>query len=221
MKYQFSPGKLVAMVFFVLAFSTDVRSEIISKVPGDFGWRKSVPLHLILSRRVVQDLGLSMEVAQNLKSLHEQIQREVEEARRNTNQNNVLKPDPWVRRYDWNDAILHAARNRYRVEISQLLTEQQQERLYQIHIQRQRKPTDVLCDPEVAKALSLTGAQRAEIYQRHWAVVKAEMDEVKMGSRYKGPRSSTLEQDCPETIMEILSEEQRQEFQRLQGQPLK
>jgi hypothetical protein len=105
--------------------------------------------------------------------------------------------------------------------LNELLTSKQQERLYQIHLQKQRKPTDTLCDPEVAKALGLTEAQRAEIHQRHREVVRAEMDRVKLGSRYSGPSSSALEEKCPETVMKILTAEQRQAFEQLQGQPLK
>lgn len=223
MKNQLIHGNLLTVAAFVLVFCADVRAEIISKVPGDFGWRKSLPLHLILSTQVVADLGLSSDVSLKLKTLHKQIQREVEAERAKPHQEAPKAPkvEPWVRRYEWNDAILHSVRNRHTDELNQLLTNEQQERLYQIHLQRQRKPTDVLCDPEVAKALSLNGSQRAAIYQRHYEVVRAEMNEVKMGREYKGPSSATLEDACPELVMKILTEEQRQSFQKLRGRPLK
>ncbi len=147
MTNNFSPSSLFTMVVIVSALSTNVRSEIISKVPGDFGWRKSLPLHLILSTQVVEDLGLSKEVAQKLKTLHDQIQRQVESERPKAPQE-TRRVEPWVRRYPWNDAILHAVRNHHTDELNQLLTTEQQERLYQIHLQKQRKPTDVLSDPK-------------------------------------------------------------------------
>jgi hypothetical protein len=214
---------IFAIGIFGSTFSTEVRAEIISRIPGDFGWRKSIPLQLILAKGVVEDLGFSAEVAGKLKQLHEQIQGEVEAERRKptTDSSNAPAPDKRVRRYEWNDAILHTVRNRHTDELNALLTSQQQERLHQVHLQGQRKRTDALCDPGVANQLGLTATQRSEIYQRHWEVVKAEMDEVKQGTKYTGPSSSSLESACPETVMKILTEEQRQSFERLHGQPLK
>src|SRR5690349_5457836 len=192
----------------------DVRDEIVSRIPGDFGWRKSIPLQLILAKEVVEDLGLSEEVAHKLKQLHEQIQKEVEAERSKGTKSSPSAPPPdrWVRIYEWNDAILHLVRNRHTDELNDLLTSQQQERLYQIHLQKQRKPTDTLCDPGVAKELGLTDAQRSEIHERHREVVRAEMDEVKLGRKYTGPSSSTLEKRYPETVLKILTDEQRQAF---------
>lgn len=223
MRHQYLPRILLAIGIFGSTLSTEVSAEIISRIPGDFGWRKSIPLQLILAKEVIEDLGLSEKVAHKLKQLHEQIQEEVEAERRKPTQNSPNAPTPKkrVRRYEWNDAILHTVRNRHTDELKALLTSQQQERLHQIHLQEQRKRTDALCDPGVANELGLTATQRSEIYQSHWEVVKAEMDEVKRGMKYTGPSSSSLESACPETVMKILSEEQRQSFERLQGQPLK
>lgn len=223
MRQQYLLRILFAIGVFGSTLSTEVSAEIISRIPGDFGWRKSIPLQLILAKEVIEDLGLSEKVAHKLKQLHEQIQEEVEAERRKPTQNSPNAPTPKkrVRRYEWNDAILHTVRNRHTDELKALLTSQQQERLHQIHLQEQRKRTDALCDPGVADELGLTAKQRSEIYQSHWEVVKAEMDEVKRGIKYTGPSSSSLESACPETVMKILSEEQRQSFERLQGQPLK
>lgn len=223
MAWQKPSQRTVWSAVFILAVVTEVRGEIISRVPGDFGWKKSVPLQLILEKRVVEDLGLGAEVSQKLKQLHEQIQREVETERRNATQDGQNKApiDRWVQKYEWNDAVLHTVRNRHIKEVNELLTADQQNRLYQIHLQGQKKPTDVLCDKGVAKELGLSESQQSQILRLHLEVVKAEMDSVKGGGNYSGPSSSSLEKAVPEKVMQVLTEEQRKKLQELRGQPLK
>lgn len=201
----------------------DASAEIISRIPGDFGWRKSVPLHLILARDVVEDLGLKEETAQKLKQLHEQIQKEVaaEQSKATQSSPSTPRPDRWVRVSPWDDSTLHLVRKRHTDEMNELLTPQQQERLYEIHLRKQRKATDTLCDSEVAQKVGLTSAQRSEIIAKHREVVRAEMDKVKLGGKYTGPSSATLEDRCPEAVMKILTDEQRQAFEQLQGRSLK
>ena len=213
----------LSLAVFVSTHCAEVRAEIGSKVPGDFGWRKSLPLHLITSKQVVDDLGLSPEIAQKLKALHDQVQREVAAELSKPNQKTPNEPyrDPAMKTYQWNTTALHNVRNRHMDEINQLLTAQQQERLYQIHIWKQDRPTDALCDPGVAKALALTGAQVTQIQNKHWAVVDAELKEVMSKGRNNKPSYITLYASVPEAVMKILSEEQRQSFERLQGPPLK
>jgi len=211
-----------AIGVFGLTLCAEVRAEIVYRIPGDFGWRKSIPLQLILDKDVIDDLELSPAAASKLRQLHEQIQVEIGPERQKSI-NAIPKPqaaDRWVRRYQWNDAILHTARKRHTDELNELLSSQQQERLHQIHIQRQRKLTDALCDPAVAAELGLTDTQRTEIRQRCWEVVKAEMDEVKGKGKSNGPNSATLDNQLPETLIKILSDEQRQAFERFQGRPL-
>ncbi len=58
-----------------LAHAAEVQAEVIYKIPGGFGWKKSLPLQLIFDKAVAEDLGLSEEVTQKLKSLHEQLLR--------------------------------------------------------------------------------------------------------------------------------------------------
>ncbi len=56
--------------------------EHIYRMPGDFGWRKSIPLQLLISREIVKDLGISDSDARRLNRLHEQIEAEVKVERR-------------------------------------------------------------------------------------------------------------------------------------------
>jgi hypothetical protein len=228
---------LIRVVFACTAFGlaplTEVRAELLYRVPGDFGWRKSLPLQLILDKDVIEDLGLNEEVARKLKQLHEKVQTEVEAERRKPLDDRQNKPRPnwWVQTYQWNDEILHTVRNRHRQDLDELLTTQQQERLYQIHLQRQPRPanpyslkprpTDALSDSGVAKELGLTDAQRAQIYQIQWEPVKAERDEVKGVDKDTTAGSGDLYRACPEKVMKVLTDEQRQAFERLRGKPLK
>lgn len=206
-----------AFAIFFLAHAAEVQAEVIYKIPGDFGWKKSLPLQLIFDKAVAEDLGLSEEVTQKLKSLHEQIQSEVETERLKLPKASPNASERMVRKYDWNEAILHDVRNRYRKELNELITSKQQDRLNQIYLKRQRAPTDTLSDSGVAQELKLTGTQRAEIYKIHWEYVKAEMDEIK--GRRVGPDSSALKEDAPEKVMGV-TDEQRQAFELLRGKPL-
>jgi hypothetical protein len=223
MKWQNPSQRTLLFAVSILAIATEVRGEIVSRVPGDIGWKKSIPLQLILEKRVIEDLGLSADVSQKLTQLHEQIQMEVDAERRNAPQDGQNKApiDRWVRKYEWNDPILHTVRNRHSKELNELLTSDQQNRLYQLHLQSQKKPTDVLCDKGVAKELGLSESQQSQILRLHLEVVKAEMDSVKAGGNYSGPSSSSLEKAVPEKLMQVLSEEQRKKLEELRGQPLK
>ncbi|MGA2034978.1 MAG: SUMF1/EgtB/PvdO family nonheme iron enzyme [Thermoguttaceae bacterium] len=225
-----------ACAVFVLALSTEIRAEGTYLIPGDFGWRRSLPLEVlfacrffpadrygrvtgefILDPNVVEDLGLSADVAHELLRLHNQIRMEVNEERHRPPKDDPNKPPPDKQPYDE-----HTVRKRHMKELNQLLTPQQQERLYQIHIQRQRRFTDALSDPGVAKAIGLTDAQRSQIYQLHWEVSHAEHLESgeKSTGDYTGPSSDALYKACPEKIMKILSDDQRQKFEKLKGASL-
>ena len=230
---------------FVFAFSvclvaapSETRAEVVYQIPGDIGWRRTPPLQILLTDRydghtvefildpnVVEDLGLSAEVAQKLEQLHKQILIEASEERHKPRTDDPNKPphDRYVRQDFWNDEILHTVRKRHTKELDELLTPQQQERLYQLNIQKQRRFTDALSDSGVAKAVGLTDVQRFQIYQLHLQVLRAEMDEIKdeaRGGSDNGQKSDTLYQACPEKIMKLLSDEQRQAFEKLRGKPL-
>jgi hypothetical protein len=206
----------------VVVLPSPVRGEVISKIPGDFGWRKSVPLQLIVEPAVIKDLGLTPDAAQRLQKLHEEMQVEVQAERLQAAKDNPSPPrtDRRVRKYEWNDPIVHKVRNRHQRELDQLLTPDQQSRLQEILVQKQRQRTDALADSEVAAELGLTEAQRGEIYRLYNAVVQAEMDEVKRRGRYQGPGSGTLERAVPEKVIKLLTDEQRESFEKLRGKPL-
>lgn len=213
---------LLAGILLATTLEVEVRAQIVSKVPGPFGWKKSVPLHLILDKGVANDLGLSPETTGELKRLHEQIQADVEVLRRAPANNPQFAPRTpgYVARRPWNDELLHSVRNRYTERINDLLSPEQQERLHQIHLQVQPKPTtDVLLDPGVAKELGLSDKQRSDIYQRHYEVVRAEIDEGKQGRKFTGPRYGQLELEVPEKVLNLLTPEQRQRFEQLGGKP--
>jgi Tol biopolymer transport system component len=223
-----------ACAVFVLAVSTEIRAEIVYKIPRDFGWRRSLPLDVlftcrffpadrygrvtgefILDPNVVEDLGLSADVAHKLERLRNQILKEVDEER-----HKLPGDDP---KKQPSDEILHTVRNRHMKELNELLTPQQQERLYQIHIQKRPRLVDTLSDSGVANAIGLTDAQRSQIHQLHWDVEKAEKDEIKSEARgvdYTGPDSNALYKACPEKIMKVLSDDQRQKFEKLRGASL-
>ena len=105
--------------------------------PGDFGWRKSVPLHLILHAAVISDLGLTDEVAGKLQNLQRRVQGDIEEALAQARSSD----DPKTRIYlpkelvGKNLKILHTIRIKYAEQIDGLLTTGQQMRLHQIHLQ--------------------------------------------------------------------------------------
>jgi hypothetical protein len=222
----------------IVAAPPETHAEIGRLIPGDVGWRRSPPLQILLTDRydghtvefildpnVVEDLGLSAEVAQKLEQLHKQILIEASEERQKPRTDDPNKPphDRHVRQEFWNDEIWHTVRKRHTKELNELLTPQQQERLHQLNIQKQPRFTDALSDSGVAKAVGLTDAQRAQIYQLHWEVLKAEMDQIKdeaRGGGDNGEKTNTLYRACPEKIMKLLSDEQRQAFEKLRGTPL-
>jgi hypothetical protein len=206
----------------VVVLPSPVRGEVISKIPGDFGWRKSVPLQLIAEPAVIKDLGLTPDAAQRLQKLHEEIQAKVQAERLQAAKDNAKAPEPrrHVRRYPWNDPLLHQVRNRHCQELDELLTPEQQSRLQEILIQKQRQRTDPLADSDIAAQLDLTKAQRAEIERLYFQVVKAEMDEIKTRGKSQGPGSTTLERAVPEKVIKLLTDEQRESFEKLRGKPL-
>ena len=128
---------LLLFAAFVLSGTTAVQAEVYGP-PGEFGWRKSVPLHFVQLAWVVSDLGLDAEAAGKLKDLQHQVQADFEEALSKARSSK----DPKTRMFltdelrGKNPEILHTIRNKYAEQINSLLTLEQQMRLHQIHLQR-------------------------------------------------------------------------------------
>ncbi|MCX6630066.1 MAG: hypothetical protein NTW28_20810, partial [Candidatus Solibacter sp.] len=222
----------IACAVFVLALSTEIHAEGIYLIPGEFGWGRTLPLEVLFTCRlypadrdsritgerildsdVVADLGLSRDAAQKIEQLHNQILAEYDAERRKVPKEDLNKePDR---------GLFYTVRNRHRKEFDDLLTPQQQERLDQIHLQTPRQITDALSDSGVANAVGLTEAQRSQIHQLHWEVSHAEHLESgeKATGDYTGPSAKSLYDACPGKIMKLLSDEQRQKFEKLRGAP--
>lgn len=225
-------------IMFLWMGTIHVQAEVYGP-PGDFGWRKSVPLHLILHAAVVSDLGLNEEIAGNLKELQRRVQGEFEEALGKARSSDdprtrIFLPKELVGK---NPEILHTIRLKYAEQIENLLTKEQQMRLHQIHLQYGTfasdarlfsfgridaiNNADVLSDSAVAKELELSAGQRQEIRSIHMAITRAEGAKVKMGKNYNGPDYHDLEMERSEKIMKVLTSDQREAFQKLKGTPLK
>lgn len=228
---------LSLVISFLCVGTIHVQAEVYGP-PGDFGWRKSVPLHLILHSAVISDLGLDDEVAGKLKDLQRRIQADFEEALAKARSSDdpkarIFLPKELVGK---NPEILHTIRNKYAEQIDSLLTTEKQMRLHQIHLQYGRfasdarifslgriNPTDnadILSDSAVAKELALTDAQRQEIRSIHMAITRAEGAKVKMGKSYNGPNYLDLMDERSEKIMKVLTSDQREAFQKLKGMPV-
>lgn len=198
-------------------------AEISTLIPGSFGWKKSVPLHLVVEARVIEDLDLDPDKAAALKSLHDRIMSEYEAERKLPASAAIVKPtlSHGVQRAKWDDNLLHAIRKRHASEIDAILTPDQQNRLYQLHLQMQGFNARLLSDPAVAAELDLTAHQCDQIYQIHWRAQRAEMDLVKKGRSYTGPFYGDLVKEAPDKVMRVLTEAQRQKFETLAGKPLR
>jgi len=106
------------LLIFLGMGSIHVQAEVYGP-PGDFGWRKSVPLHLIPYAAVVSDLGLSDEAAAKLKDLQRRVQEDFEEALAQARSNDhpkarIVLPKGLVGK---NPEILHAIRKKYAEQI--------------------------------------------------------------------------------------------------------
>src|SRR5690349_600204 len=107
MKSQCASRSALLFAGLIVAFSAEIRGEITTRVPGDFGWRKSVPLELITNPDVIKDLGLSEQVAEQLKNLHEETQVEAKaEHLKQPKDATSSRSDRWLRKYEWNDPTL-------------------------------------------------------------------------------------------------------------------
>jgi Spy/CpxP family protein refolding chaperone len=209
--------RLAIAFFFVAgtwAVGSAARAEIITKIPGDFGWRKSVPLQYVQEQGVIEEFKLTAEVSEELRKLNRRIVDEVEAEQKNAAPVPARdRPRGYVRKYEHNDPLLHAARNRHREEIDKLLTAEQQTRLHQIHLQRQPNRFDVLADSGVAEALGLSNEQRAALSKIFREKLRAEMNNV------KGIDSPPPPPNRDGRLMEVLTEEQRQAFEKLLKAP--
>jgi Spy/CpxP family protein refolding chaperone len=226
------------MLTFLWMGTIPIQAEVYGP-PGNFGWQKSVPLHLVLHAAVVYDIGLNKEAAGKLKDLQRRVQADFEEALAKARSSDdpksrIFLPKELVGK---NPEILHTIRIRYAEQIDSLLTTEQQMRLHQIHLQygtfasdarlfclgsmNAMNNADVLSDSAVAKELELTDAQRQEIRSIHMAITRAEGAKVKMGKSYNGPNYHDLEIERSEKIMKVLTSVQREAFQKLKGKPLK
>ncbi len=214
---------LSLVVTFLWLGTIPVHAEVYGPT-GDFGWRKSVPLHLILNDEVVSDLGLNHDVAGELKDLQRRVQGEFDEALvQARSSGNFLAPHRLLQK---NAEVWHTIRNNYAEQINSLLTSKQQMRLHQIHLQlecgsRATNEADVLSDPSVAKELEMIDAQRTEIASIHSAITRAEGALVKRGKNYDGPNYLDLKDKRSETIMKVLTADQQATFQKIKGAPLK
>ncbi|MCY2983985.1 MAG: hypothetical protein NTY15_10135 [Planctomycetota bacterium] len=228
---------IFSFVAFVLSDTTLVQAEVYGP-PGDFGWRKSVPLQFMQLAAVASDLGLDDEAAGKLKDLQRQVQAEFEEALGKARSSDdprarIFLPKELVGK---NPEILHTIRKKYAEQINSLLTPEQQMRLHQIHLQygtlssnarlfglgrtSLNDDADVLSDSAVAQELELTDAQRQEIRSIHMAITRAEGAKVKMGKNYDGPNYLNLKDERSAKILKVLTADQREAFQNLKGKPL-
>ncbi|MCY2982731.1 MAG: hypothetical protein NTY15_03745 [Planctomycetota bacterium] len=228
---------LLLFAAFVLSDTTLVQAEVYGP-PGDFGWRKSVPLQFMQLAVVASDLGLNDEAAGKLKDLQRQVQAEFEEALVKARSSDdprarIFLPKELVGK---NPEILNTIRKKYAEQINSLLTPEQQMRLHQIHLQygtvssnarlfglgrtSLNDDADVLSDSAVAKELELTDAQRQEIRSIHVAITRAEGAKVKLGKNYDGPNYLNLKDERSAKIMKVLTADQREAFQNLKGKPL-
>jgi Spy/CpxP family protein refolding chaperone len=203
-----------------------VRAEL-SPAPGDFGWRKSIPLHLIAEDAVVADLDLSPEVTEKLRDLQLRIQAEVladiQRTLRSSFREESLRfveeyGPAWGPRDDvWSAACatLYRIRNTHRAAITDLLTTRQLARLDEIHLQkRNRHDVDGLGDSNVAQELKLTPEQRARIQTIFESTRKLESPKSRSHSR-EGYAARAR------NVLNVLTEEQRAAFTQLLGEPLK
>jgi hypothetical protein len=225
--------KLAIVLLVLLLLPLDeARAEVTYSLPSGFGWRKSVPLHLIKEEAVVSDLGLSADVAHRLQQLHAQIEKEVEAEILKTlkggpYESPVAVPFPERQNFRLQESrveagtheILHSIRNAHAEEFRKLLTPEQQERLHQIYLRKQPIGAHALSDPAIAMELGLTDTQRLQIRRIHEKIQQAEIAEMKGQS--DGPNCRYLEWASREQIMYVLSAEQRARFQRLKGTPLR
>ena len=229
---------LLLFAAFVLSGTTAVKAEVYGP-PGDFGWRKSVPLQFMQLAVVASDLGLNDEAASKLKDLQHRVQAEFEEALAKARSSEDRKTRIYLtdELRGKNPEILHTIRNKYAEQINSLLTPEQQMRLHQIHLQygtlssnarlfglgrtSLNDDADVLSDSAVAKELRLTDSQRREIFSIHRAVTLAESGKVRMGKNYDGPNYLNLKDERSAKIMKVLTDEQLESFLKLKGKPLK
>jgi Spy/CpxP family protein refolding chaperone len=229
-----------AVLWYLVCFG-QVQAEVYGP-PGDFGWRKSVPMHLVMDGAVISDLELNEDVARKLRELQNGIQKELDEAFAKARSS----PDPKARVYlpkelvGKNPEMMHTIRNQHMEQINALLTREQQNRLHQIHLQygtlssnarvfsvqvglghtRKEDEADVLSDSAVAMELGLTDDQRKQIRDIHFAITRAEGAKVKQGKSYNGPNYLNLMNERSEKIISVLTDEQRSAFEDLQGKRL-
>ena len=223
---------------FAMALTVEARAEIVSTIPKDFGWRKSIPLHLIGTKPLPPILGSAPTSLKRCKNCTSRLTRKwknrTSKVKRNYSQ--TLEGGPYrspreisglKRRlfYDVQrrEETLHKARNNHVDELNKLLTPEQQTRLHQIHIQTHPVPIAVLSDSGIAKELGLTDKQQSQIKAVWLEIQDAEVRAVKSGTIDKpGPAEyQILERERRAKIMKILTEEQRVAFEKLKGTPLK
>jgi hypothetical protein len=210
----------------------EARADVTYSLPSGFGWRKSVPLHLIKEEAVVSDLGLSADVAHRLQQLQAQIEKEVEAEILKTLKGGPYESPaavPFPERQNFRlqksrveagtHEILHSVRNAHAEELRKLLTPEQQERLHQIYLRKQPIGAHALSDPAIAMELGLTDTQRLQIRRIHEEIQQAEIADMK--GRSDGWHWRARESESREQIMYVLSVEQRARFQKLKGTPLR
>lgn len=216
---------------------TRLQAQVYS-TPSEFGWRKSIPLHLIKVDKFVVDLGINAEVTKKLRDLQAEIETECDAEILKTIKGGTYtskKDLPFRESLEWNrqrlrmasGAIekLHEIRNRHTQELESLLTVEQQSRLHQIYLWnleiggQKCLTVDALSDPGVAKELQLSELQIIQIKSVHNKIERSQAYFEK-GVKRDGPPYSQLARERVEKIMSILTAEQRAAFEKLLGSPV-
>ncbi len=158
-----------------------------------FGWREGVPLQLVVKSSFVQkELGLSSDAIEKVTDLQAKIDKEMTLEIEKVDEEAGLKPGGWSLLSKEQQADLRIKKQeasrrvtrRYENRVNELLTNEQQMRLHQIHLQAAGMAA--LSDSAVAQALRLSDEQRKQIADLYPQTVSAFVSRLK-GLPQKAP----------------------------------
>ncbi len=184
---------LIGVACFIAMPST-VLAEI-SPIPGDFGWKRGVPLHLIDSEAVQADLGLTPESAYKIQSLRKKIQESGLE-KHLPELNELLNPEQQTRLHQIHlqQAKINALRDSA-VEKELGLTAGQHQLILWLYEKDRRAEMDRV--------------------KRMWNPV---IPSKSVNNEKAADNGKVLSHE--EKVLRVLSEEQQKAFEMLKGKPL-